>query len=114
MYSKCPINASGYGGVTVLEEESHMSLSLFLPFSRVNSGKQGTLILFCAQHNALYLWGIQKRRLVMKGWDWELGNLLSGPSSVTLGWVPICSLGLRFLSWEMKAGTGTSISQGLP
>lgn len=42
----------------------------------------------------------QKTKVAVKGWDWELGRLASSPCP----WAsPFPSLGLRFLTCEMKA-----------
>lgn len=72
-YSKCSINAGGTRKVTVFQGESYVSLSLFLPSSKVNSGKQGTFLLFCIQPMS-HICEAQKTKGIRKGWDWKLGK----------------------------------------
>lgn len=69
----------------MLQEESHVSFSPLLPFSRVNSGRQrhGHSLLHPAQ--CLISVGHQETSLIMKRQDWELGSLTSSLGSVTLG-----------------------------
>lgn len=69
----------------MLQEESNVSFSPLLPFSRVNSGRQRHVYSLLHPAQCLISVGHQETRLIMKRRDWELGSLTSSLSSVTLG-----------------------------